>query len=230
MKTAGLIGGLGPESTVDYYQSIIELYRERRPDGGYPHLIINSVDLQLVRGLIERNQLAEVALYLSGEVKRLAAAGADFAIITANTPHLVFDDVQRQSPLPLISIVKAACDAARAQGLKKLALLGTRFTMQGRFFPDVFSAAKIALVTPPQDEQAFIHEKYIDELLIGKFLPETRRRILEIATRLAQEEGTEAAILAGTELPLLLRDSDSRIRFLDTTRIHVNATVDTILA
>jgi len=230
MKTAGLIGGLGPESTVDYYQSIIELYRQRKPDGSYPQLIINSVDLQQVRGMIERNELAEVALYLSHQVKRLAAAGADFAIITANTPHLVFDEVKRQSPLLLISIVQATCDAAQAQGLKRLTLLGTRFTMQGRFFPEVFSAAKIALVTPTMDEQAFIHEKYIDELLIGKFLPETRQGILRIAARLAKEEGAEAAILAGTELPLLLRDSGSPIHFLDTTRIHVSATVDAILA
>jgi len=230
MKTAGLIGGLGPESTVDYYQSIIELYRERKPDGSYPQLIINSVDLQKVRRFIERNELAEVARYLSGQVQRLAVAGADFAIITATTPHLVFDDVQQRSPIALISIVQATCDAASAMGLKKLTLLGTRFTMQGRFFPDVFSAAKIALVTPIASEQDYIHEKYIDELLIGKFLPETRQRILQIAARLAEEEGAEAAILAGTELPLLLRNSDSRIRFLDTTRIHVSATVDTILA
>jgi aspartate racemase len=231
MKTAGLIGGLGPESTVDYYQSIIKLYRERKPDGSYPSLIINSIDVEKARKLIESDQLAELARYLSAEVNRLAAAGADFAVITANTPHLVFDDVQRQSALPLISIVQATCDAARALGLKKLALLGTRFTMQGHFYSDVFSAAQIALVVPGESEQAFIHEKYIGELLIGSFLPETRQRILDVAVRMTAEEGVEAVVLAGTELPLLLRDAGGHgIRFLDTTQIHVNAVVDNLLS
>jgi aspartate racemase len=231
MKTAGLIGGLGPESTIDYYQSIIKLYRERKPDGSYPSLIINSIDLNKLRGLIEANQLSDAAGYLSAEVKKLAAAGADFGLMTANTPHLVFDEVQRQSPIPLISIVRATCDAAQALGLKKLGLFGTRFTMQARFYPDVFSAAKISLVVPGDSEQAFIHEKYMNELINGRFLPETRERVLDIAARLKDEEGVEAVILAGTELPLLLRGTgDNRIPFLDTTEIHVNAVVDNLLS
>ncbi|HYG81475.1 MAG TPA: aspartate/glutamate racemase family protein, partial [Pyrinomonadaceae bacterium] len=116
MKTAGLIGGLGPESTVDYYKLTIGKYRERKRDGSYPSLLINSVDLSKVRDLIAENRLAEVTEYLAAEVGRLAAAGADFGALSANTPHVVFEDLSRMSEIPLISIVEVTCEAARARG------------------------------------------------------------------------------------------------------------------
>ena len=225
MKTLGIIGGLGPESTVDYYRLIVAAYREQT-HGGYPALIINSVDLNKVRDLVTANALADLTDYLVAEVQRLARAGADFGLLAANTPHIVFDDIRRQSPIPLISIVEATCEAAKALGLKRLGLLGTRFTMQGRFFPDVFAREGMSLVVPTQDEQAYIHDKYMDELVNGIFLPETRQRLLEIVERLKRREGIEGVILGGTELPLILRDSPSQdIPFLDTTRIHVQSTV-----
>src|ERR1700716_801817 len=101
MKTLGMIGGVGPESTVDYYQRIIALYRERNPDGSYPSLLINSVDLSKGIALISANNLAGMAKYLLEEIQKLAKAGADFGLISANTPHIVFDDVQKGSPIPL---------------------------------------------------------------------------------------------------------------------------------
>jgi aspartate racemase len=225
MKRLGMIGGLGPESTVDYYKLIVAAYRERT-NGGYPAIIINSVDLNKARDLVTANSLAELTEYLVAEVQRLARAGADFGLITANTPHIVFDDIQRQSPIPLLSIVGATCQAVRALGLKKVGLLGTRFTMQGRFFPEVFEKAGITLVVPGEDEQAWLHEKYFGELVNGVFLPETRERILAIIRRMRQSDGIEAVILGGTELPLLLRDAPPQgIPCLDTTQIHVKAAV-----
>ena len=147
-------------------------------------------------------------------------------MLSANTAHIVFDEVRRQSPIPLISIVQATCDAAQARRLKKLGLLGTRFTMQGRFYPEVFSREGIALVVPNLDEQAYIHEKYMGELINGIFLPETRERLLAIVDQLQQRDGIEGLILGGTELPLILRDaSNSGIPFLDTTKIHVESAV-----
>lgn len=230
MKIAGMIGGLGPESTIDYYRSIVESYRKRQPDGSFPPLIINSIDMQKLLDFISSKRLPEAAAYLAAETRRLAAAGAEFGFISANTPHIVFDEVQRESPIPLISIVRATCDHARARGITRLAIFGTRFTMQGRFYPDVFSAAGISLVPPNEAEQAFIHQKYLEELVKGTFAPETRAEILRIARRLRSEEAIEAVILAGTELPPLLRDSeDAAVPFLDTTRIHVEAVVTALL-
>jgi aspartate racemase len=222
MKTVGIIGGIGPESTVEYYRLTIASYRERTRDGSYPPIMINSIDLKNVLDLIGANELAKLTEYLVGEVQKLARAGADVGLLASNTPHIVFDDIRRRSPIPLVSIVEAACEAARALGLKHLGLFGTRFTMQGRFYPDVFSREGITLAVPEQDEQAYIHDKYMRELVSGIVLPETRARLLSIVDRLKEREHIQGLILGGTELPLILRDvTDRGIPFLDTTRIHV---------
>ena len=139
MKALGIIGGIGPESTIDYYQSIIQVFRTRKPGAGYPPLLINSINLDKLRAFVEAGDFRALVEYLLGELRKLQRAGVDFALVAANTPHLVFDDLQRASPLPLLSIVEATRDAARARGMKRLALFGTRFTMQARFYPDVFS-------------------------------------------------------------------------------------------
>jgi len=230
MKTAGMIGGLGPESTIDYYRSIIARYRVRNPDGSYPSLIIDSLDLSKGLFLVDTGRLSELADYLADGVGRLVRAGAVFGFFSANTPHIVFDEVQRRSAIPLLSIVRAARDRTTALGLKNVGLIGTRFTMEASFYPDEFQRAGIAVVRPTESEQDFIHKKYLNELLNGTFLPETREELLRIARRMKVEEGTEAMILAGTELPLLLRDSGSAdIEFLDTTEIHVEVIVDGLL-
>ena len=224
MKTIGIIGGIGPESTVEYYRFLIAAYREQKKDGSYPSIIINSIDLKKLLDLVQANDLPQVAEYLLDEVQKLAGAGADFGALASNTPHIVFDELRRRSPLPLISIVEATCEAAAALGLKKLGLFGTRFTMQGHFYPDVFSRAGIEVVAPAPDEQAYIHEKYMSELVPGNLLSETRDGLLKIADQLKEREGIQGLILGGTELPLILRDAKiPGLQFLDTTKIHVNA-------
>jgi aspartate racemase len=231
MPTSGMIGGLGPESTVDYYRSIIARYRARNPGGGYPHLILNSLNVDKGIAMLDAGQLGDLADYLTAGVESLVRAGADFGFIAANTPHLVFDEVQRRSAIPLLSIVRATSDHAKALGLKKVGLFGTGFTMRANFYPEEFQRAGLVVVRPTESEQEFIHRKYIDELLNNRFLPETGAKILSIAQRMKNEDGIEALVLAGTELPLLLRDSSAPgIEFLDTTVIHVEAIVDKLLS
>jgi len=231
MKTVGIIGGIGPESTVEYYRLIIASYREQKQDGSYPSILINSIDLKKMLDLIGANELAKVTEYLVDEVQRLARAGADFGLLASNTPHIVFDEIRRQSPIPLVSIVEATCEAAQALGLKRVGLFGTRFTMQGRFYPDVFSKEGITLAVPEQDEQDYIHDKYMSELVNGIILPETRERLLMIVDRLKERQGIQGLILGGTELPLILRDVlDRGIPFLDTTKIHVKRIVAQLLS
>lgn len=226
MKTLGMIGGLGPEATVEYYHTIIALYRERKPDGSYPQFFINSVDLSKGVALITANDLAGVTKYLLEEIEKLAKAGADFGLIAANTPHIVFDDVQKGSPMPLLSIVQCACTAAQERGLKKLGLFGTRFTMQGRFYPEVFSKAGIELVVPDPSDQEYIHDKYMNELVPGIFLPDTKVKLLAIVDHLKAKMDIDGVLLAGTELPLILREpAHNGIPFLDTTKIHAEAAV-----
>jgi aspartate racemase len=231
MKTVGIIGGIGPESTIEYYRFIIEGYRKRETDGSYPAIIINSVDLSKLVGWMTANQLDAVTDYLVAAIEKLARAGADFAAIAANTPHIVFNQVKERSPLPMISIIEATRDQANALGLRRLGLFGTRFTMQGRFYPDTFAAKQMEIIVPNASEQDYIHEKYFAELVKNIFLPETRARLLAIADRMKNDDAIDGLILGGTELPLILREgSDNQLPFLDTTRIHADAIVDAIFS
>ena len=230
MKTAGMVGGLGPESTIDYYRMILARYRARQGNAGYPSLIINSLDVDKGIALLDQGRLSDLAEYLASGVESLVRAGAQFGFIAANTPHIVFDEVQQRSAIPLISIVRATCERVKARGMKKVGLFGTGFTMRGSFYPEEFRRAGIALTPPKEAEISFIHEKYLGELLIGRFLPETRAGIMRIAQRMKAEDSVEAVVLAGTELPLLLREGEkSDVEFLDTTEIHVEAVVDELL-
>lgn len=235
MKTLGLIGGVGPESTIEYYRLIIAAYREQVPNRAYPSLIVNSINLQQYLDWINANDLESFANGLVEEIDRLARAGADFAALCSNTPHIVFDELQSRSSLRLISIIEATCKRVKQFGLRKVGLFGTRFTMQGRFYPDVFSRAGVELVTPDEIDQDYIHGKYMGELLNDIFLPETREQMLTIAGKMQSRAGIEGIILGGTELPLLLRPdtfSDGQhngIRFFDTTRIHVDRLVEELL-
>jgi len=226
MKTIGIIGGIGPESTIEYYRSIIASYVERMPDGSYPSIIINSIDLKKLLNMVEANELARMTEFLVAEIQRLARAGAECGLVAANSPHIVFDEVRSKSPIPLISIVEATCEVAQALGLSKLGLFGTRFTMRGRFYPDVFSKGGIALAVPDEHDQAYIHHVYFHELVKGTVLPATRERLLTIVDRLIERERIQGLILGGTELSLILREATVRdIPVLDTTRIHARAIV-----
>lgn len=229
MKTLGLIGGVGPESTIDYYRQLVSGFRERS-GGTYPPVIINSVDLKRLLDWMAQNRLDLVADYLAEAIQKLEHAGADFAALASNTPHIVFDDLQRRSNLPLVSIVDATCRRVQKLGMRTVGLFGTRYTMQATFYPNTFARLGLTLVIPNAGEQTYIHEKYLGELLNDKFLPETRDQMLNIAGRMQKEYGIEGLILGGTELPLLLRDDQYEgLRMLDTTRIHVAELIDEML-
>jgi aspartate racemase len=222
MKTVGIIGGIGPESTIEYYRGIIAGYRERQTDGSYPSMIIDSINLTILLGLIMANELEQAADHLVNELQKLARAGVDFGVIAAGTPHIVFDEVRKRSPIPLISIIEATCEAAAKLKLKKIALFGTRFTMQGSFYQNVFAKAGITLAVPEADEQTYIHDKYMNDLVNGIILPETRDRLLAILDGMKARDGVEALILGGTELSLIIKDSEHNgLPILDTTKIHV---------
>ena len=229
MKILGLIGGTGPESTIEYYRLLVAKYRERA-DGHSPLVVITSVDLKQMIELMTAGDLDTVANNLTAELERLHKAGADLAALTANTPHIVFDELRRRSPLPLISIVESACEEVRARGMNTVGLFGTRFTMEAPFYPEVFSRAGVKLVTPNAQEQDYIHEIYLGELLKDVFRPETRLKLLEIADEMKRRDNIQGLILGGTELPLLLRDEEHNgLPLLDTTRIHVEKLVAEML-
>jgi aspartate racemase len=231
MKTLGIIGGLGPESTIEYYRFLLDRHRMRAPYESAPHLLIDSLDVNRGIAMLDANDLPGLTNYIAASVERLARAGAEIALIAANTPHLVFEEIEKRAPIPMISIVRAACDRAQHLKLKRLGLIGTGFTMRARFYFDVFESAGIELVVPEEAERILIHQKYISELLKNEFRPESRATILQIIARLQSQERIEALLLAGTELPLLLRGTEpAGLPFLDTTLIHVEAAIEAILA
>src|SRR5436309_8071985 len=199
-------------------------------DGHYPEFIVVSVDLRKGLDFMEVGDLTGMADYLLQGIDKLARAGADFGIISANTPHIVFDEVAPKSPIPLISIVEATRAATKMQNLKRLALFGTRYTMHATFYPKVFARDGIELLAPDSHDQDYIHDKYFSELVPGKFLTDTRAGLLAIVDRMKATSNIDGVILAGTELPLILRDSiHNGLPFLDTTRIHCQAAVTHML-
>ena len=230
MKTAGLIGGIAPETTIQYYRQIIDLYRARSLDGGYPPLIIDSIDLQKLLYLLGAGKLEAVTAYLLAEIGRLHRAGADFAALASTTAHVVFAALQAQSPIPLVSIVAAARDAAQTMRLTRAGLIGTHYTMQSPMYPDVFGAAGLAVFVPTLAEQAFIDGKFMTELVYGVLLPGTRARLLEIVAAMLGRHEITGLLLAGAELPMLLTAPEYfGITVLDTTKLHVARIVDAML-
>lgn len=224
MTRVGLVGGLGPESTIDYYRRILAAWERDEPLSA-PALLIDSLDVKLGLRLVEHDR-AGLVEYLLASLDRLRRAGVDFAVLTANTPHLVFDDLAARTPLPLLSIVEVCADEAARRGLTRLALLGTRFTMEAPFYPTVFGRRGMTVVAPEPDDRTWLHERYVGELLKGDFRAETREGVVGLVERLRGRERVEAVILGGTELPLLLTDDAvAGLPVLDTTALHVAAIV-----
>jgi aspartate racemase len=230
LKTLGVVGGIAPASTIEYYRMLIAGYQARRPGGSQPPIIINSIDMQTMLRLIAADALDEVTAYLAAEMAKLARAGAEIGLLASNTPHVVFDRLARASAIPLLSIVEAAYEAASSQRLTRVGLLGTLFTMQSTMYPSVFTRRGIAVVVPDAVDQEYVHGKYMGELVRGEYRPETRAGVVAVIDRLRSAHGIDGVILGGTELPLLLRDAgDVGVPLLDTGRIHVEAALDQML-
>jgi aspartate racemase len=232
MKTLGIIGGIAPPSTIDYYRLLTTRYRARSPDGAHPSILIDSIDAQAFFKLLIAGDRAGIAATLLVELGRLARGGADVGIFASNSPHLVFDDVARQSPIPLISLVEETARVAEAQGLRRLGLLGARFTMEGGFYPEVFARRGMTVVVPEAEDLDYVHERYFSELVEGSFVDETRAGIAAVIERMRARDGIEAVILGGTELPLLFRDHPpaTTVPMLDTTTIHVDSAIAWLLS
>ena len=227
MATLGIVGGIGPESTIEYYRTIIRAYQERHGAMAQPPILINSVDAHEMLGLFSAGKIAEAIAFMVGALRRLADAGASLGVIAANTPHLVFDQVQEQSPIPLVSIVVAACSYVRAAGWSRAALFGTHYTMGGAFYEPVFAQAGIEIVLPDEADQAYIHDKYMTELIRTQFLDSTRDGLSAIVGKMKAGRAIDCVILGGTELPFVLRGKEAAgVPLVDTTQVHARAAVD----
>lgn len=230
MKKVGLIGGMGPESTIPYYHGIVYGVQKRLGTRTFPMLTIESVDLFHVVRLLEKKEYDKLTAYLMKSVENLVNAGADFIALTANTAHIVYNRLSRESPVKMLSIVDATCHEALKRGYKKIGLLGTVFTMTNDFFKEPFIANGIEITTPNTDETAYINNKIYNELEFGIVNEDTQTRFKEIVLRMKKEQGIEAVILGCTELPMVFGESVAPVPCLDTMRIHINMIVDEILS
>lgn len=228
MKKLGLIGGMGPESTIPYYHDIV--HGVHACAGRFPLMSIESVDVFHVLRLESEGRLDELADYLSAAIERIANAGAEVGALCANTPHIVFDELQARSPIPLISIVDACRDEARRRGFEKLGLLGTAPTMEGDFYHRAFAEARMELVTPSVDDRRYVAGKISEELEFGILREDTRVGLASVVRRMRDAEGIQAVVLGCTELPLILNDGVTCVPCLDTISIHVTALIEAILA
>ena len=229
MKKLGLVGGMGPESTVPYYRGIIYGVRERMGSNVLPFLSLESVDVVHIQRFCNEGRYDELTGYLLAAVRNLAAAGAEFAALSANTPHIVFDQLKQQTPIPLVSIIEAACEEAERRGLSRLGLMGTIFTMKGSFFKKPFEEKGIQVISPREEEMAYINEKIYTELEFADVREGTREGLVRIIRRMVEEDGIQAIILGCTELPLALDDRICPVPCLDTMKIHVQALVEEII-
>jgi aspartate racemase len=226
MKKIGLVGGMGPESTLEYYRGIIDAFKDGKGQLNYPEILIYSVNLSEFLALMRAGAHEKVLTLLRSKLEALKNAGADFAALTANTPHLYIDQLQERSPLPLVSIVEATCNEAFIKGLKRPGLFGTGFTMAATFYQKVFSSREMKIELPHPDEREILNRKLFEEIEQGIFTSETRNLLVTIMERMVREQGIDSLILGCTEFPLILTEPEyAGIPMLNTTQIHVNAIV-----
>ncbi|KPK89945.1 aspartate racemase [bacterium SM23_31] len=230
MKTIGLIGGLGPESTVYYYNEIISAFNTRYADLAYPEIIVYSADMNEFMKFVEARNWRELSQWLLEKISAVHRAGAEFAAIASNTPHIVFDEIKPKSPIPLLSIVEATCTRAAEMGLKNAGLMGTKLTMEADFYKKPFISKGISVVVPSEADQLFIHNKLFSEIELGIIKETTREELLAIAKKMVDNEGIDSLILGCTELPLILTENRFGIPFLNTTSIHCESILNYSIA
>ncbi len=224
MKTLGLIGGTGWVSAVDYYRLINELINEKLGGVHAAKLILYSLNFGEIKPLLDVNDWDNISrIYIDIAVK-LKEAGANCIVLAANTPHLIADKIKQAAQLPLIHIAEVTAKAIKETGIKKVALLGTRFTMENSFYKDALADHGITTIVPYEIERNFIHNSILNEMVKGVFTEASMATHLEIINRLISE-GAEGVVYACTEIPILLKDASVSVTTFDTTLIHAKAAV-----
>ena len=233
MKKFGLVGGVGYLATLEYYKNINEGFKSRLENppksGSNPPMVIESINIADAYRLIEQKKWKDFAKLFSDAVCRLHMAGAEFAAIAANTAHIVFDDIQSASPIPLIGIVDETCKRAKEQGIKKMIIFGTNFTMSSGMYEEKCKQFDIEAISPNEADRTIIHDIIFPNLESGIVLEHEKEMLLEIARKMQKEHNTDALVLGCTELPFAIKNGDLDTILLDTGAIHIDAILDSIM-
>jgi aspartate racemase len=224
MRTLGLIGGITWHSTVDYYRGINEQVAARLGGASSAKLILYSLNFADVRPPSDPAGWARVIGVFTDAARRLEGAGAEALVFCANTPHVFASEVQAKIGIPILHIAEATAAAVVTEGCKRVALLGTRPTMEGTFYPERLARGGVETLIPDEADRVFMHGSILDEMAAGAFTAETRGRYLAIIASLVAR-GAQAAVLGCTEIPILLRGAECPVPTFDTTALHVGAAV-----
>ncbi|MFW9828666.1 MAG: aspartate/glutamate racemase family protein [Candidatus Thorarchaeota archaeon] len=223
MKRIGILGGMSFESTINYYDLILRKYYEKFNDYNYPEIIIFSLNFQKVIDYELSGESEEYIKYLMSGINALENSEANFIIMAANSVHAVYEELQELSEIPILSIVEATAERAKRLNMKKLLLLGIKFTMQSTFYQDYCQELGIEVITPSNEDQDIIDKIIFNELVIGFFKQESKMKLIQIIEKFIDVDGV---ILGCTELPLILDQKDTKKVLLDTIELHVDATFD----
>lgn len=224
MACVGIVGGLGVGATVHYYEKITAACKAR---GVVPDLVIAHADVDTGQGLVRAGKLDELADYLGGFIDRLARAGAETAVLPAVTPHICIDRLLKRTPLPLLNIVDPIGAELRARGLKRVALFGTVFTVEGGLWGQL---AGVDIVKPKPDEIAFIGQAYQRILDTQTGHDSDTAGLRRIAAELQRRDGVEAILLAGTDLAVIFDEATAGFPAIDVARLHIDAIVERLAA
>lgn len=221
MKKIGLVGGIGPASTVDYYLGIIEKSRIEQGEDAYPEIVIDSVNMSQHDKALAEKDCKKLCNYLFCSLSNLKAAGAEIAAITANTEHIVWDMICDRLPLPVISIVDATVREIKQRGFKKVLVFGTVFTLKSGLYENALRKQGITAIIPSDSDASIIGRLIYPNMENGIVIPEDRRKLIEMAEKYISEEKADAMILGCTELPLAIKPCDVSVPVLNTTEIHI---------
>lgn len=229
MNKLGLIGGTGVESTIMYYRYLAYGVKEKLKKEFLPNLSIESLSVFKVLNFCENKDYEGLTRYLLKGIENLKACGCEYATFTGITPHIVFEEVAKLSPLPLISIIEASKEHALKQGFKKIALFATKPTMSGDFFQKPFERSGIEVLLPNEAEKEFIGRKIKDEIEHGIIKNSTKAEFIDIANRLISAQNVNAIVLGCTELPLLFNDVKLDVPFIDVMQVHIDELISIIM-
>lgn len=230
MNKIGLIGGIGPESTIEYYRMLIRLFRAKLNTNQYPEILLQSIDMTEMLGYVFNDELDKLVNFLKTKVQILERSNVDYVALASNTPHLVFDKLSESVNVKMISIVEETAKAIAASGIQRVGLLGTKSTMSKGFYQIVGERNGVKMIIPSEKNQNYVHEKYMGELVFNKIIPETKQALIRIINELQINESIEGIVLGGTELPLILMQEDfPTLKVFNTTEIHVNAILDKMI-
>jgi len=229
MKKIGILGGLGPESTVEYYKGIIHDYKKLTNDENFPQIFINSINMTEIMNYLGNDDTEKLVNVLSAEINKLEKSGADFIAIASNTPHCVIDQLMQRASVPIISIVEETCKYAQKNKLKRILLTGTIFTMKKDFYIRAFQKNNIECIVPDDKDKEIIKDIIFLNLENGIILEKDKNTFKELCNKIIRDKNIDGLVLGCTELPLLVNQKDFNIPVLDTMDIHINSILEKLI-